>query len=134
MRGRGCKLKPVRKLWLSVAILTGSLSGQGQTARVYVYQTRIPSVRANPIFCDGAEIGKLRHKWSYFVVNLPAGEHTFKGRHQENQIVLDLASGEDYYLRLDQVLTWPSFEKLVRERSEDGRAMIASGKMKPEAR
>jgi hypothetical protein len=103
------------------------------TARVYIYQGRFRAARANPIWCDGIEVAQLRQRWSYFLLQLPSGEHSYRGRHTENELILDLASGQDYYLRLDQVMEWPGGEKLVRERAEDGRALVGSGKLHPVA-
>jgi hypothetical protein len=103
------------------------------TARVYIYQGRFRAARANPIWCDGIEVAQLRQRWSYFLLELPPGDHSFRGRHKENELVLDLAPDQDYYLRLDQVMELPGGEKLVRERTEDGRALMGSGKVHPVA-
>lgn len=100
-------------------------------SRVFIYQERIRGLRGNPIFCDGIEVATLRQRWSYFWLHLPPGEHVLTGRHKENQIVLDVVAGQDYYLRLDQVMSYPGSEKLVRNSVDDGRRMVESGKLQP---
>lgn len=99
-------------------------------ARVYIYQLKIRGARANPIWCDEIQVARLRQRWSYFVVQIQPGEHSFRGRHKENELVLDVLPGQDYYLRLDQIMTYPGADKLVRERTEEGQATIRSGKLR----
>ncbi len=111
--------------------LEGQPSTASQAARVYIYQTNIRTARGNPVWCDGIEVATLRHIWSYFVVQLPAGEHTFRGRHKENELFLDLVDGEEYYLELAQIMAYPGGEKMVRKRTLDGRAVLDSGKLSP---
>jgi hypothetical protein len=101
-------------------------------ARVFIYQTKLRTTRANPIFCDGLQVASLRHRWSYFVLQVDAGEHVFRGRHKENEIVIDLSPGHDYFLRVDQLTNgWIPYEKLVRETTEQGHLMATSGKLHP---
>jgi len=52
------------------------------------------------------------------VLEVDAGEHSFRGRHGENEILVDLSPGRDYFIRVDQV--WLG-EKLTRESMEEGR-------------
>jgi hypothetical protein len=37
----------------------------------------MPGLRADPIFSDGVEVPRSRHHWSYSVLQLPAGKHSF---------------------------------------------------------
>ena len=100
-------------------------------ARVFIYEARMRGLRPNPIFCDGIEVASLRHKWSYFVLQLPPGEHSFRGRFKPNELILDLSAGHDYFLRLDNN---DLHEKLNRESTAKARlttAMVTSGKLKP---
>src|SRR5450432_4742689 len=49
-------------------------------ARVYIYQLKIRGARANPIWCDELQVARLRQRWSYFVIQIRPGEHSFRGR------------------------------------------------------
>ena len=111
---------------LAAALLIGSLSAADKpeaTSRVYVYDI-VPAVRMNPIFCDGVKTAQIRRN-RFFALTLPAGEHSFSGRHREQQITLDLEAGKTYYLRLDQVFSYPgAYDKLTRQRAEDAGKVI----------
>jgi hypothetical protein len=100
-------------------------------SQVFIYQERIRGLRANPIFVDGIQVASLRKRWSYFVMQLRAGEHAFYGRHKDQELVLDLKPGEVCYLRLDQVMTYPGYEKLVRTSIAEGQLAASSRKLEP---
>lgn len=118
---------------LSLLFLPWLLVGWGAepSSRVFIYQERIRGVRANPIFLDGLEIASLRHRWSYFVLNLEPGEHAITGRHKENELVLEVQAGKDYYVRLDQIMAVGAGEKLTMPSCQEARTVIQSGKLHP---
>lgn len=102
----------------------------GSHSRVFVYQERIRGIRANPVFVDGVEVASLRHRWSYFVLNLSPGEHAITARHKENELLLQIQPDTDYYLRLDDSLTFAGM-KLTQTSCEEARTTIDSGKLHP---
>src|SRR4051812_20600547 len=63
-------------------------------ARVYFYLAKARAIRANPISCDGVEVARLRHRWTYFALQIAEGERSFRGRHDHNQVILNLVSGQ----------------------------------------
>jgi len=121
----------MKSFLLFLILAGGSWAGDATSARIFIWQERIRGLRANPVFVDGVEVASLRKRWTYFVVEVPAGEHTFNGRHKENELVLQLKPGEDCYLRLDQILTVPGGEKLVRTSAAEVKLVRDSGKLQP---
>ena len=108
---------------LLTGLTAAAAAEQPESSRVYIYDMS-PAVRMNPVFCDGVKVAQIRRN-RFFAVNLTPGEHSFSGRRRAEQITLDLAAGKTYYLRLDQVISYPTgYEKLTRQRAEDAGPVI----------
>ena len=107
------------------------LVGGQSHSRVFIYQERIRGARANPIFLDGVQVASLRQRWSYFVLDLAPGEHALAGRHKENELVLQVEAGRDYYVRLNQIMAVGAGEKLTMPSCREVRTVIESGKLHP---
>src|SRR5262249_54501979 len=133
----------MKRVLCTFVLLIGAISAQAPStsegkppqqapARVFIYQPNRRGFRASPIFCDGLEVASLRHYWTYFVLEVPAGEHSFRGRHKLYELVLELSAGRTYFLSLHQVNSFS--EKLVRESADEGRLiaeMVKIGKLHP---
>ena len=127
--GVNCKCRIAGALVLGImaamlaAMLAAAAAEPPEMCRVYVYDMS-PAVRMNPVWVDGVRTAQLKRN-RYFGLNLPAGEHSFSGRRFAEQITLDLVPGKTYYLRLDQVISYPTgYEKLTRQRAEDAAPVI----------
>ena len=113
-----------RSLAIAVLLLAGIHAAEAPgSSRVYIYDVT-PAVRSNPVWVDGIKTAQLRRN-RFFAVNLPPGEHTFSGRHVQQGITIDTAAGRTYYLRLDQVYSYPStYDKITRQRAEDAAKIV----------
>src|SRR5688500_6797147 len=72
------------------------------TVYVYRYKQWVGSALEPAIYCDEIEITKMDNG-AYFKVKLDPGKHTFQSNDKQSGVVLDLKSGEDYYLRMELV-------------------------------
>lgn len=97
--------------------------------RVLVYQN-IRSIPNDPLFCDGMKVASLRHK-TYFVLELPPGEHSFRGKRKADEVIVDIVAGHDYFLEFG---LGELFNRFARRTAEEGQltiAMIANGQLHP---
>ena len=113
----------------ALALVAGA--ADNPKSRVLIWQERIRAARGNPVFVDGVEVGNLRQRWSYFVLQLAPGEHAISGRHKENELVLKVSAGTDYFIRLDQLLTVNGGEKPTLTTCAEARTVVDSGKLHP---
>lgn len=102
-------------------------------ARVLVYQ-RFPLklLRTNPLFVDGVQVASLgHHKWSYFVVIVTPGEHSFRAKRKTDQIIIDTVAGHDYFLELQADFASIRFVRQTAEEGAEAVGQIVSGKLPP---
>src|SRR5215469_5537491 len=130
MRLKMIKLSPYLLLLATVVVAWPAENRQGMS-RVLVYQGKFRGIRPNPIFVDGVEVANLRHRWSYFVFQLSPGEHTIAGRHTDNKLVLQVSSGKDYFVRLDQIPGFVAADKPTLASCAETRTLVDSGKLHP---
>src|SRR5262249_1728500 len=117
----------MKRVLCTFVLLIGAISAQAPStsegkppqqapARVFIYQPNRRGFRASPIFCDGLEVASLRHYWTYFVLEVPAGEHSFRGRHKLYE--LDYRSLNIYTMMVSTILYF--------QRNTTGAALISS--------
>lgn len=101
-------------------------------ARVLVYQ-RFPlkMLRTNPLFVDGMQVASLRHKWSYFVVTVTPGEHSFRAKRKSDQVIIDVVAGHDYFLELQADFASIRFVRQTAEEGAEAVSQIVTGKLPP---
>ena len=117
---------------LALVLVAWGAENPASQARVLIYQDHLRGFRANPIFFDGVEVASLRQRWSYFVLQTSPGEHVIAGRHKEHELVLNFVPGKDYYVRLDEIRSYPGFyEKLTQASCVEVRSVVDSGKLHP---
>jgi hypothetical protein len=99
------------------------------TVFVYRYKQWVGSALEPAIYCDEVEIAKMDNG-AYFKVMLDPGKHTFQSNDKQSGVVLDLKSGEDYYIRMELVEgVWKGKGRLVLVPKEQGAFEIQ--KLKP---
>lgn len=99
------------------------------TVYVYRYKQFTGSALEPAVFVNGSEIAKMDNG-RYFRVKLDPGKHTFQSNDKQSGIVLDLKSGEEYYIRVEIVAgVWKGHGRLVFVPEEQGTFEIQ--KLKP---
>jgi hypothetical protein len=110
------------KFSLTIFLLTTAAFAQSpQKAIVHFYRERayVGSLRKMPIFMDEQQIGDLVNG-RFFVAKLDPGKHVFRSRARLEATTVELASGHDYYLRIDLREGWKNHWRLLLVTNEQG--------------
>ena len=87
---------------------------------IYRYKAWTGSALEPPIMLDDVKIAQMDNG-AYFRLKLVAGKHTFQSNDKQAGLVLDLKTGEEYYVRMDIAEgVWKGKGRLVIVPKEQG--------------
>jgi len=103
--------------------------GSKVIVNVYRYNQWTGSALEPPILVDDVKLAQMDNG-AWFKVKLDAGKHTFQSNDKQAGIMLDLKTGEEYYIRLEIAEgVWKGKGRLVLVPKEQGAFEIQ--KLKP---
>ena|SRR5436189_3054039 len=104
-------------------------NGSKVIVNVYRYKQWAGSALEPPILVDDVKLAQMDNG-AWFKVKLDAGKHTFQSNDKQAGIMLDLKTGEEYYIRLEIAEgVWKGKGRLVLVPKEQGAFEIQ--KLKP---
>ena len=82
--------------------ISTSVVGQETMAKVIVYRKQNSGAFAikPSVFCNEEQLARLDNGY-YFTVNIKPGKHTLRSNNKHSGILLEVKSGETYYVRMD---------------------------------